>query len=153
LVERGVRLHSEPEPPGPFAQHLLQTREPLMLNEDVAAEMERHGCTVVGGGETPKSILFVPLVFGARATGIIVLDDVDREHAFTDADQRLLVTLASSLSVALDNARLVHETRQRNAELALINSVQEALAGELEMQAIYDVVGDKIQEIFDAQVV
>ena len=47
----------------------------------------------------------------------------------------------------------MHETRQRNAELALINSVQEALAGELELQAIYDVVGDKIQEIFDAQVV
>ncbi len=64
---------------------------------------------------------------------------------------RLLTTLAGSLSVALENARLVHETRQRNAELALINSVQEALAGELEMQAIYDVVGDKIDEIFDAQ--
>ena len=47
----------------------------------------------------------------------------------------------------------MHETRQRNAELALINSVQEAIAGELELQAIYDVVGDKIQEIFDAQVV
>ena len=29
--------------------------------------------------------------------------------------------------------------------------MQEALAGELEMQAIYDVVGDKIEEIFDAQ--
>ena len=56
-------------------------------------------------------------------------------------------------SVALENARLVHETRQRNAELALINSVQEALAGELELQAIYDVVGDKIREVFDAQVV
>ena len=55
--------------------------------------------------------------------------------------------------MALQNARLVHETRQRNAELALINSVQSALAGELEMQAIYDVVGDKIQEIFDAQAV
>ena len=47
----------------------------------------------------------------------------------------------------------MHETRQRNAELALINSVQAALAGELELQAIYDVVGDKLQEIFDAQVV
>ena len=45
----------------------------------------------------------------------------------------------------------MHETRQRNAELALINSVQEALAGELEMQAIYDVVGEKIREIFDTQ--
>src|SRR5206468_545304 len=40
-----------------------------------------------------------------------------------------------------------------NAELALINSVQVAIAGELDPQAIYDVVGDKIQEISDAQVV
>ena len=79
--------------------------------------------------------------------------NIDREHAFSESDQQLLTTLAGSLSVALENARLVHETRQRNAELALINSVQEALAGELELQAIYDVVGDKIQEIFDAQVV
>ena len=49
--------------------------------------------------------------------------------------------------------RAIEETRQRNAELALINSVQAALAGELELQAIYDVVGDKLQEVFDAQVV
>ena len=47
----------------------------------------------------------------------------------------------------------MHETRQRNAELALINSVQAAIAGELDPQAIYDIVGDRIQEIFDAQVV
>src|SRR5262249_12721302 len=83
----------------------------------------------------------------------ISLQNLDRANVFTESDVRLLATLAGSLSVALENARLVHETRQRNAELALINSVQEALAGELEMQAIYDVVGDKIQEIFDAQVV
>ena len=84
---------------------------------------------------------------------MISLQNLDREHAFTDSDQQLLETLAGSLSVALENARLVHETRQRNAELALINSVQAALAGELDPQAIYDVVGDKIQEVFDAQVV
>src|SRR6476469_4052862 len=99
----------------------------------------------------PKSMLWVPLLTGGRANGVISLDNFDREHAFDEADLRLLTTLAGSLSVALENARLVHETRQRNAELALINSVQEALAGELEMQAIYDVVGDKIHEIFDAQ--
>ena len=55
--------------------------------------------------------------------------------------------------MALENARLVHETRQRNAELALINSVQASIAGELDQQAIYDIVGDKLQEVFDAQVV
>src|SRR5207244_1095403 len=129
------------------------TGEPLMINENVAEAAERYGNPPVIVGDAPKSDLFVPLLLGGRATGVITLQNVDREHAFTDSDQRLLVTLAGSLSVALENARLVHETRQRNAELALINSVQDALAGELELQAIYDVVGDKIQAVFDAQVV
>src|SRR5450432_211956 len=37
---------------------------------------------------------------------------------------------------------------QRTNELAIINSVQQALAAELDMQGIYDAVGDKIREIF-----
>jgi PAS domain S-box-containing protein len=153
LIERGERLWPEPSVLNRgFTKHVLETREPLLINEDVEAEAERRGSFVVAG-EMPQSVLFVPLLSGGGATGVIALDNFDREHAFDDADVRLLTTLAGSLSVALENARLVHETRQRNAELALINSVQAALAGELEMQAIYDVVGDKIQEIFDAQVV
>ena len=115
--------------------------------------MPSSTATLSLSGEMPKSVLYVPLVISGKATGVISLQNIDREHAFSESDQQLLETLAGSLSVALENARLVHETRQRNAELALINSVQEALAGELELQAIYDVVGDKIQEIFDAQVV
>ena len=47
----------------------------------------------------------------------------------------------------------MHETRQRNAELALINSVQTAIAGELEPQRIFDLVGDKIEEVYDAHAV
>ena len=60
---------------------------------------------------------------------------MDHEDAFSDSDVRLLQTLANSMSVALENARLfdetqrlLKETEQRGAELAIINSVQEALA-------------------------
>jgi GAF domain-containing protein len=98
-------------------------------------------------------LLLAPLIPGDEVRGRISLQNLDRTHAFSEDDVRLLTTLAASLSVALENARLVHETRQRNAELALINSVQEGLAGELELRAIYDLVGDKLQEVFDAQVV
>ena len=147
IIERGERLHAEPRPLGGFTQHVLETREPLLIVENFDAEAERYGSRVVAG-EWPKSVLFVPLVAGGRATGTISLQNVDREHAFTESDQQLLETFAGSLSVALENARLVHETRQRNAELALINSVQDAIAGELDQQAIYDAVGDRICEIF-----
>ena len=59
-------------------------------------------------GEMPKSTLWVPLITGGRGTGVISLENFDGEHAFDEADQRLLETLAGSLSVALENARLVH---------------------------------------------
>ena len=59
------------------------------------------------------------------------------------------------MTVALENARLFDETQrlfkeseQRAAELAIINSVQQALAGELSLQGVYDAVGDKIREVF-----
>ncbi|MBL0335628.1 MAG: GAF domain-containing protein [Chitinophagaceae bacterium] len=62
------------------------------------------------------------------------------------------------MSVALENARLfdetnrlLKETEQRTAELAIINSVQGGLASKLEIQSIYDLVGDKIRDVFDTQ--
>src|SRR5262249_3006360 len=129
----------------------MATRESLVVNENLVETAERHGSHVISGKQ-PKSVAFVPLVTGSKVAGLISLQNIDREHAFSASDRQLLETLARGLSVALENARLVHETRQRNAELALINSVQEAIAGELDPEAIYDLVGDKLQEGFDAQV-
>src|SRR5881394_1248683 len=136
-----------------FSSHVLTTRESVRVVENMDTEAERYGSPTIPGTADTKSLLFVPLVTGGKATGIVGLENIDREHAFSESDQQLLETLAGSLSVALENARLVHETRQRNAELALINGAQDAIAGELEPQAIYNAVGDRIQEIFDAQVV
>lgn len=45
------------------------------------------------------------------------------------------------------------EVSQRAAELAVINSVQEGLAKELDIQGIYDLVGTRICELFDTQTV
>ena len=77
-----------------------------------------------------------------------------REHAYDENDARLLGALAGSMSVALENARLFDETQRllketevRNAELAVINSIQQALGVELDFQAIVDVVGDKLREV------
>ena len=54
------------------------------------------------------------------------------------------------MGVALENARLFDETNARAAELAIINSVQEGLAAKLDMDAMYNLVGQKMVEIFDA---
>jgi hypothetical protein len=48
---------------------------------------------------------------------------------------------------------LQKQLADREAELDIINSVQLALASKLDVQAIYDLVGDKNRDIFDSQVV
>ncbi len=152
-IERGVRFPDEPTPLRGVRKLAMDTGRPVKV-DDIEREAEAYGMSTVPiQGEPAKSMVVVPLLVGNVATGNISLQNLDRTHAFSDADVRLLATLAASLSVALENARLIDETRQRAAELAIINSVQQGLAQQLEMQAMYDLVGDKIQEIFDAQVV
>ncbi len=156
--ENGKRLILESQALGEkgFTAHVLRTREPLVINENMEVEVAKHGATLVPGSQMEKSAIYVPLVAGDQARGLIGLMDMEREHAFSDSDVRLLQTLANSMSVALENARLfdetqrlLKETEQRNAELAIINSVQAALAAELNIQGIYDAVGDKIRNIFN----
>ena len=95
-----------------------------------------------------------------RGRGRISLQNLDRKHAFSEADLRLLTTLAASLSVALESARLFDETKRllteterRAAELAIVNSVQRGLAAELDVQAMYELVGERASDVFDTQVV
>ena len=151
LIERGERLQAEPRPLAGFAKHVLDTRKPLLITQDLDAESERYGSSVVAG-ERPKSVLFVPLVAGGKAAGVISLQNIDREHAFDEDDQRLLTTLGGSLTVALENARLVQETRQRVGELATVNSVGQALSSQLDLDGLIELVGEQVRETFDADI-
>jgi len=135
--------------------HVIRTGEMLVINEDSEAVSDRYGSYMMADVREPKSQLLVPLKVGDQTRGLIQLSNIHREHAYADSDVRLLETLAGSMSVALENARLfdetqrlLKETEQRAAELAIINSVQEGLAAQLHFQAIIDLVGDKIREIF-----
>jgi PAS domain S-box-containing protein len=151
IIERGERLEAESAPAAGFSRHVLETRQALLIAENMEAEAERYGSTILAG-EWPRSALFVPLVAGRKATGVISLQNVDRERAFGESDQQLLTTLAGSLSVALENARLVHETRQRVGELATVNSVGQALSSQLDLDALIELVGEQVRMTFDADI-
>ncbi len=158
--ERGVRSPGRLVTPiagGPFEQMRMSRAHSVF---GTTAEMLAAGMTPAPGTGMPRSSIAVPIVGSDRVLGILALDHYEREHAFDAARVRLLGTVAAGLGAALENARLLDETQrllketeQRAAELAIINSVQEGLASKLDMQAIYDLVGDKVRDIFDAQVV
>jgi GAF domain-containing protein len=162
LIERGERFYLEPRPLGTrgFTPYMIRTREPLMFNTDVMQHATEFGSYILEDTQVSKSYLGAPLVVGNEARGAITLENIDRENAFSESDLRLLSTLASSLSVALENARLFAETRrllaeteQRNAELATVNRIGQALASELELDALINLIGEQIRQTFAADIV
>ncbi|MDZ4706966.1 MAG: GAF domain-containing protein, partial [Saprospiraceae bacterium] len=158
--EKGVRQYVHPRPFNWNSKQLILSKKPLDIKENYIETAVSFGGTGVTAGQPPKSALFVPMIVGDLVKGSISLQNVDTEFAFNESDLRLLTTLTNSMSVALENARLfdetnrlLKETEQRTAELAVINSVQEGLARELDMQGIYDLIGDRVQKLFNAQAV
>ena len=117
--------------------------------------IEAFGSKLLGPvAELPRSQLMVPLRVGSEVRGLIQLSNVFREHAYGEGEVRLLETLAASMSAALENARLFDETQRllketeaRNAELAVINSIQQGVTASLEFDAIVDLVGDRLVQL------
>jgi signal transduction histidine kinase/CheY-like chemotaxis protein len=155
----GQRLQLQPEKlrDSGFTWHVLSTGEALVINDRMAQAYERCGEAVPPGAQIERSAIYVPLVTSGQAFGLLNLYSLESEYAFSAADARLLQTIANSLSVALENARLFdetqrlfRETKQRNDELAILNSVGEAMVSTLDVKAVTRVVGDHLREIFAA---
>ena len=154
--EKGQRFDAEPRRIGFVRRRLIETRAPYLNNRVTPEVIRTSGGTPVGATEPPRSVIFAPMIVGDTVSGYLSIQNVDRYDAFTEGDCRLLQTLAASMSIALENARLfdetqrlLKETEQRNAELAVINGIQQGVGAELEFQAIVDLVGDKLREVFD----
>ena len=84
----------------------------------LVGDAARHefGEQIAGTAEIEESLLAVPLRYGARVTGVIVISKLGLDQFDAD-DLRLLEVMAGHASVALENARL-YEAQRREAESA-----------------------------------
>jgi PAS domain S-box-containing protein len=167
IIENGERLHQDPLPltetSGGFSGYVIRTGQPLVVNRDLEEYSRKLNSRLLGenpGDVIVRSGVWIPLMVGDEVKGVVSLQNLEREDAFSDSDVRLLTTISNSMSIALENARLfdetqrlLQETKDRAAELSIINSVQAALSSKLELDTIYNLLGEKILEIFDVQTV
>lgn len=104
-----------------------------------------------------RTVLGIPLLSGSRLTGMIYADMRIINGRFVQADVDLLTVLANQAAVALENAAWARTLEQRvaarTAELTTINSISQDLVSELDLEAVLELVGEKIREIFDVETV
>ena len=66
-------------------------------------------------GRDTASYLGVPITSGGQVIGVISVQSTDQEGRFTEADERLLSTIATAVGVTFHNAKLFEDARQARA--------------------------------------
>ena len=108
----------------------VATGEALLVPNALECEFAKR---IPGTDELEESLAAVPLRYGSRVTGAIVISKLGTDE-FDEDDVRLLEVLAGQASVALENARL-YEQQRREAEGA---KALLAFADELSQASSFD---------------
>ncbi len=113
-IERGKHIQiSGWHPIDASRAKVIQTKKPWIINQaQILGMLKAEEMSVIPGTEVPKTWLGVPLMVRDQARGIVSLQNLDIENAFSNSDIDLLTTLTNSMSQSLENARLFNETQR-----------------------------------------
>gem|GEM_PF-363253 len=89
-----------------------------------------------------RSAAFFPLISRAKPFGFLVLY-ADRAEAFTAERVEFLTAYAHQAAAALQNARLFDDAERRLRELQVLNDIDRAVRGSLDLRVILQVLLDK----------
>ncbi len=93
--------------------HVAMTGEPYITGDAARSKIGHH---IEGTDTIDESILAVPLRYGTRVIGVIVVSKLGRDQ-FDGADLRVLEVVAGHATIALVNAQL-YEAQRREADIA-----------------------------------
>src|SRR5215210_1257667 len=99
-----------------------------------------------------RGFLGVPILLRGHAYGNLYLTE-KAEGPFTAGDQELVETLASQAAVAIANARLYSDATSWSAQLEALNEVGTALAGEIELPRLLQLICHRLRALIGARVV
>jgi two-component system sensor histidine kinase DevS len=129
---------------------LMHASQPIRL-ADIASDPHSVGFPPHHPGMT--SFLGVPIRLGERPLGQIYLTNKIAAAEFTNDDEQVIETLAAYAAVAISNARLYKDLRERdrtltrrNENLALLNNLASTLASSPEINEFLDKALSRVVE-------
>ena len=100
-----------------------------------------------------KSFLGVPILLRGVAYGNLYLTEKADGVQFTEQDEELVQLLGAQAAVAIENARLYESATRWGEELRSLAEVGNALATEIELPRLLDLIVNRLRELIDARLV
>jgi GAF domain-containing protein len=145
VFEQGARVQVETKPAGNgLTEYVIHKSEPLLIEDCSPGKLKELGIDL--SGSESKCWLGTPMMVGNRSIGVIANQSYTNPHAFDYHARNLLLSIASQAAIAIQNARLFQETRQRNEELATLNEIIGSASQTLDLKNIFRIVLTKTLE-------
>ena len=120
--------------------------KPFPVTERIAGKVAQTGRSLRVGNVTKEPLYFevtagvqselcVPVISRGQVIGVINTEST-KENAYSERDERLLITIANTLATATDKLRSFEEEQQRAAELEALYQASRSLALSLEPEII-----------------
>lgn len=120
---------------------IVKTGRPVMISgNEIMRLLEAEKMHIIPGTELPKTWLGVPILFRDRVRGIISLQNLDQENAFSESNIDLLTTLTNSLALFLENASLMAEMHKRLAQVAALQETSKAILSTLDLNTLLNLI-------------
>jgi len=100
-----------------------------------------------------RTFLGVPIVLRGVAFGNLYLTEKAGGQDFTSEDEELTQLLAAQAAVAIENARLYESSTRWLRQLEGLNEIGAALASEVELEPLLDLVARRMRELVGARIV
>lgn len=109
-----------------------------------------EGRAAVHNGLPNVAAISAPVRWGGEFLGVLsVVAEIP--HVFSSADAELLALFATHVAIAIRNARLFGEARQRAERLAAVNRIARAVGATLRLDELLEVVYRETTAIFPAE--
>ncbi len=126
---------------------LIRTREPLMVVSDTEKRILAMGAKI--SGRPPRSWLGVPLLVRGEAIGVLIVQDLEKEYSFDEADLRFATAVASQISGTIYTIRLLNESRQVALQFETAAEIARDISSSLDLDELLQKAVDLIRSRFD----
>ena len=126
---------------------LIRTLQPLLLVEDTEKQAENLGVKI--RGKPAKSWMGAPMIVQGEPVGALIVQDVNREHAFNNENLRFLTALANQVAGVIYNVGLLEESRRHTTQLEIAAQIARDISGSLNLDELLKKAVNFIRERFD----
>jgi GAF domain-containing protein len=149
ISENKEMIQREPAPFGKgLASLIIQTRQPLLLQEDTERRASALGTEILG--KEAKSWLGVPLIVGDDVIGVLSVQDPAVENRFTEDDAALLTTLASQVATALQSAQLLDQVQRSARRERLIHQIASKVRRAPDVKTVLETTATELRRALNA---